>query len=682
MKAATNDSSSFSSFIDYKRVILTLSADLQRLRYISEKLNLENSSNLIDEVLKRIESDSFSVAVVGEFKRGKSTFINALLGQEILPADILPCSATLNRVTYGLKPLVKVLFKNGREEEVAIDRLADYVTKLTPESETTAVDVKEAVVYYPVHYCQNNVDIIDTPGLNDDQNMTDVTLSVLPSVDAALLSIMAQAPLSEYERDFLEDKLLTSDLGRIIFVVTGIDRFNRPEDGERVVNNIKERIKKYVLQRAEKQFGKDSQEYKVYVKKIGEPKVFGLSAYQALEAKRHGDATLLTQSRFPEFEAALEKFLTQERGAIVLQVPVNRVLTSSAEILKTISMQEGGLGMKQEDFNAAYEASVAELAALRKRKVEEMQKIDAATEQTRQKVKTLLNQLEAQLKQAAEQVIESTTITDSDLNKTKIEGFKDKLGRQVANAVRSAGQNLAEKIQLEIQQGLAIEVERLSDFTGTVDQTLHDIEMQFVKVAADGTRKTTSSVEAITAAVSVYTGWGGIWSGYRAAGWKGAGIGAAASFGTYFGAGLLIGLVGLPISWPFVLSVGITSFFTGDWLARKILARDLVQNFKANYKQAVFEEIPKQLTSSPINQKVNDYISDTFTALKQKLNQEIEALLNDTQNTLTDLRGQKERDETLTAGKIEEFNQMRVETQKIYENAQTVSEQLIQIMSV
>lgn len=126
----------------------------------------------------------------------------------------------------------------------------------------------------------------------------------------------------------------------------------------------------------------------------------------------------------------------------------------------------------------------------------------------------------------------------------------------------------------------------------------------------------------------------------------------------------------------------VTSFFTGDWLTRKIFSRDQVQNFKANYKEAVFQEIEKQLKLNPVSQKVNDAISDAFTKLKQKVSQETETLLQDTQNTLHDLRGKKERDETLNQSQLEDFNQMRAETQKILDNAHKVSEKLIQIMSV
>ncbi|NER05865.1 MAG: dynamin family protein, partial [Okeania sp. SIO3C4] len=368
------------TFTDYRKVQLTLVTDLKNLREFSQKLKLDKSILLIDDVLERIQTNSFSVAVVGEFKRGKSTFINALLSQEILPADVNPCSATLNRVTYGVTPLVQIKFRDGGTEEVAIDKLADYVTKLTLESEETAANVKEAVVYYPVHYCQNNVDIIDTPGLNDEANMTEVTLSVLPEVDAAIMVVMAQSPFSQFEKEFLETKLLTNDLGRIIFVVTGIDRYNNPEDAEKGIKYIRDRIEKMTMGRAKERYGKDSPEYEVYSKKIGTPKVFGLSAYQALQAKRNSDNALLTQSRFSEFETALEKFLTQERGATFLQVPLNRAIASGGEVINAIKLQENALAMQQEEFDNAYEKSVADIEALRERSNEEIKLIDKAAQ--------------------------------------------------------------------------------------------------------------------------------------------------------------------------------------------------------------------------------------------------------------------------------------------------------------
>lgn len=138
MTSITPPNISLDSVLEYNKVERTLVSDLEKLRSFSQKLKLTKSIVLINDVLQRIEQRSFSIAVVGEFKRGKSTFINALLGQEILPSDILPCSATLNRVTYGVKPEVKIIFKDGHEEQISIEELTDYVTKLTPESEITS----------------------------------------------------------------------------------------------------------------------------------------------------------------------------------------------------------------------------------------------------------------------------------------------------------------------------------------------------------------------------------------------------------------------------------------------------------------------------------------------------------------------------------------------------------------
>lgn len=135
----------FSNFTDYKKVVLDLATDLKKLREYAEYLGLSKNVELIDSVSKRIADNSFSVAIVGEFKRGKSTLINALLGKDILPSDILPTTATLNRVTYGITPFSKIIYKDGHEDEIPVDELTEYVTKLTDKSAKISSTVKEAL---------------------------------------------------------------------------------------------------------------------------------------------------------------------------------------------------------------------------------------------------------------------------------------------------------------------------------------------------------------------------------------------------------------------------------------------------------------------------------------------------------------------------------------------------------
>jgi GTPase Era involved in 16S rRNA processing/uncharacterized protein (DUF2062 family) len=665
--------------IDFNKTLTALVGDLKKLKGFYIKLKLENVS-LLDEVLGRVENHSFKVAVVGEFKRGKSTFINALLGQDILPSDINPTTATVNRVTYAIAPLVKVIFKDGREEEVAIDKLKDYVTKLTVEAKKTATNVKEAVVYYPVHYCEKNVDIIDTPGLNDESVMDQVTFSVLPEVDAAIMLIMPLAPFAETERQFLVDKLITSDLGRVIFVVNAIDRCNTPEEAEKSVSYIRDRIQEHVMERAKEKYGENSPEYEVYKKKIGTPKVFGISAYQALQAKCNHDNALLTKSRFREFEVALEQFLTQERGATILQVPINRAIASATEILKAISLQENGLAMNQKQFEAAYNKSVAEINDLRSKKAQEMKLIDAAAEEVKHRVLPLVERLEEELKLAANSVITSTEIQPSELSNKK--ALLEKLGRKVSNAVQKAAQKLSEQIQGEIEHGLVKEVYRLQNFAKSVDQALQHIDMQFLSIDADTQTERNAITGGLAAALAIYTGFGGIWSGYQEGGLKGVAVGTAGSIGTLFAAGAIAGLIGLPITFPVVIAASILSYFTGGWLTQAVFGGERVEHFKENYSKKALEEIEKQLRESRIDQKVNQQIYETFDALKQKVHQEVETLLENTQSTLTNLRAKRERDIVLSENQLQELKQMQEDTKQILSTAQRLSQQLIQQVNV
>ena len=370
----------YGSYSAYKSTMEGLTADLEELLKLSDEINLVNTAKSLEETIAKTKDEHFEVAIVGEFKRGKSTLINAMLGQEVLPADVLPATATLNRVTYSTEPYVQVEYKNGSSERVDIGRLEDYVTKLTIESEERAETVKEATVYYDTEFCKKNVDIIDTPGLNDDEQMTSVTLSILPKIDAAVFVISANSPFSQFEKEFLEKKMMTSDVGRIIFVVNCFGTFSQ-EDENKIVETVRSRIGKYVMEKAKKVMGEDSREFAVYKRKIGTPRVIGVYAKKALVAKTTGDQQMLDESNFPEFENALESMLTKERGVISLQIITNKITNSGTEILRNVVMQENALMMANDEFMEKYDAAIKEIEEIRNKKRAEFVKINDSANQ-------------------------------------------------------------------------------------------------------------------------------------------------------------------------------------------------------------------------------------------------------------------------------------------------------------
>lgn len=155
--------------------------------------------SVIDDMMAKLHSRQYVVAVVGEFNRGKSSLINALLGMNVLPADITPTTATINRVVYSVIPYSRLHMRNGQVEEIPLTMLKGRVTKLSQEAQSAAEQVEEAVIGYPTVFCRNNISILDTPGLNESVDMDALTFERTQQADALIYTIHALIPFSTSE---------------------------------------------------------------------------------------------------------------------------------------------------------------------------------------------------------------------------------------------------------------------------------------------------------------------------------------------------------------------------------------------------------------------------------------------------------------------------------------------------
>ena len=678
MQAATN----FSNFSNYKQTVIQLTGDLQKLHEFSTRLHLDGNASALREVEQRLTEDLFNIAIIGEFKRGKSTLINALLGRDVLPMDVLPTTATLNKISYSITPFVKIEYKDGRVEEINIEQLNDYVTKLTRASEERARTIKEACVYYPVNYCKNGVTLIDTPGLNDDETMTEVTLSVLPQIDAALMVVMAQSPFSDSERDFLESRVITSDLGRVMFVVTGIDLLDE-EDVDRVLQNITRRIQEHVMVKAEKMYGKDSKEYELYRQKIGSVRVFGLSAKKALKAKLKGDEDMLARSGFLAFEDALEKFLTEDRGAIMLSVPVNRIKTSSIEIAKAVQLRENALSMQTEEFNDRYEKATAEIERIRQERKVEFLRINETAERTYKELLPAINDYWPAIQKAAEDAIDAYEMSVEDLKEPQNKITQETLTNIVRKVITRTSQSLSERIQDEIFAALQDEADRLASFEESFFTATERIQNLFTAEI-----KNTEAADFIisTLATSVIgLGVGGIYMGYKQAGWKGGLLGGATSLAGFVAAKLLIASLAIPATWPVVLVsfaiAGLVSAFTGKWALNLAFSKEKVTRFKEDYKKAIGKELEKLQTQENFSESVRRQVDDAFNALKNKLRVETENILSDTENQLTQLKVDMAERSLSTDVERENLKKILETVDAICIRADEISKQLLVVLS-
>lgn len=671
----------FSSFTNYKQTVIEITNDMKNLRDYSEQLKLKGNVSAIDGVLKRLTEDNFNVAIVGEFNRGKSTIINALLGKDILPMDILPTTATLNKITYSVTPFVKIFYKDGRSEDIQIDQLKSFVTKLDRNSEEKAKTIQEAVVYYPVNYCKNGVTIIDTPGLNDEAAMNEVTMSVLPQTDAALMILMAQAPFSDSERDFLESRIISSDLGRVMFVVTGIDQIDE-EDVDRVLKNIASRIQEHVITKAENSFGKDSKEFEAYKQKIGSVHVFGVSAKKALKAKLKCDDEMLTQSCFPTFENALEKFLTEDRGAITLSVPVNRIKTSSIEIIKAIELREGALAMQKDEFDKKYDLAIREIENVRKNREIEFGRINETSQRTFADLVPAIKNYWPSVQTAASDAIDSVHLTPEEANSNSKE-TQERLTRVVKNAMTKVSQQLSERIQETINGALKDEAERLSGFENSFFEATDKIQDLFTVDV-----KTSTGTDVVISSLAtgmIGFGIGGVYMGFKEAGWKGGLLGGATGFVGFAAVKVLAVALAVPATWPVLLITcavaGLVSTFTSKWAIGKLFPDKAVEKYKNNFKAAVEKEIANMRAQENFSENVRTQVDNAFTALKEKLRIETENILTDTQNQLTALKIELTQQTVEGDKEKQDLKKMLVSVSSICNRADELGKQLTVVLN-
>ncbi|MCI9539698.1 MAG: hypothetical protein HFG39_01380 [Lachnospiraceae bacterium] len=322
--------------------ILEGAADVTRFFHMSKEQELE-------ELSKKVKSDTFKIMVTGTFKNGKSTFINALLGEEILPAYALPCTAVINELKYGEKKQAVLYFRNplpdplpdklaerarkhmdhykGRKIpplEISYDEIEDYVVipMGTDEKQMKLQSPYEKVeLFYPLELLKNGVEIIDSPGLNEDETRTKVTKDYLTKVDAILYVLNASAICAGNEMEFVKDDLQGNDFDSVFFVVNRFDQI-RPREQPQIRQYAEVKLKE------------------VYKK----PELFCISALEALEGRLSQDEERVEKSSFLLLEKRLTEFLTKQKGRAKLVQPAKKVKQIlSNEILRIVLPREYNL---------------------------------------------------------------------------------------------------------------------------------------------------------------------------------------------------------------------------------------------------------------------------------------------------------------------------------------------------
>jgi GTP-binding protein EngB required for normal cell division len=175
------------------------------------------------------EDSSLDVAVLGQFKSGKSSLLNAVLGESVFPVGVVPVTAVITRAAGGPEQAVRVTHQNGAVEAVVRDRLAEFVTEASNPENRRQVAVVD--VFTPSLSDLPGVRLVDTPGLGSVlAHNTETTRTWMPNVAVALVTVSAERPLSDEDRRLLEEARQMAP--RVVVVLTKVDLLTEAERAE------------------------------------------------------------------------------------------------------------------------------------------------------------------------------------------------------------------------------------------------------------------------------------------------------------------------------------------------------------------------------------------------------------------------------------------------------------------
>ena len=286
----------------YTRLKLAIAAQLRGLMETLKKRASGSRSGRCEDLMAKLADDRFTLAVLGQFKRGKSSLMNAIIGRELLPVGVLPLTSAITVLKFGPDERLVIRHENYNFPEIEpVSALADFVTERGNPGNHKRV--KTATVEVPLPFLRRGLEFVDTPGVGSViEANTATTYEFLPECDAALFVTSADMPFSSVELEFL--RTIREYSRKIFFVINKTDLLSGEDERSEVLD--------FVARKICEQTGAEH------------VRVFPVSARLALDAKIHHNTEAYEWSGLNALEEALAIFLSGEKAAVFLIAIIDR----------------------------------------------------------------------------------------------------------------------------------------------------------------------------------------------------------------------------------------------------------------------------------------------------------------------------------------------------------------------
>ncbi|HZU18538.1 MAG TPA: dynamin family protein [Candidatus Dormibacteraeota bacterium] len=389
--------------------LLDLLAELERI--LHRQGNVRGAALLAEAALK-LRQERFTLAVLGQFKRGKSTLVNALLGEPVMPVGVTPVTAVPVAVEHAPEPVCTVRFRDGRSQRLPLERLHEVASERgNPRNHK---GVAAITIGHPAEVLRHGLTLVDTPGTGSIHHHTEEVHAYLPRVDVAIFVLSVDSPAAEAELELL--RRVRSETDRLFLVLNKADLLT-PSELREAVEYVGHALEQILEER---------------------PPVFPLSA-------RQPDRGLEV------FRAELEAFLVRERATLLLEQARRRASAALEEALLSVEVEERALALSVEE---------------RERRLARLRALSAEARRRRAEVES---HLEADLRLAIAEVL------DRAIDELRRRGTPE-VRAAVEETARAGGPHLARRLDEALRERLrAVVGEHLAHLERRLGERLAEI---------------------------------------------------------------------------------------------------------------------------------------------------------------------------------------------------------------
>jgi GTPase Era involved in 16S rRNA processing len=399
---------------------------------------------------ERLTTERFQLAVLGQFKRGKSTVLNALLGKSVLPIGVVPVTAIATFLEPAAASKIRVIYTSGKVEEFEpknTEALREKLTAFVSEEANprNVLNVGRVDAFLPAELLERGVVLIDTPGVGSThRHQTAAADAVLPECDAALLVVSADPPITEVEIGYLAR--IRQTVARLIVVLNKIDIIELHER-EKAVAFLRDALVDHT--------GLDPF-----------TPIFSLSARDALRAKESGDAKALAASGFAELEKHLVQFLATEKREILNAAVARKAaaLVAQLELETEIALRSLRLPMEDLERRMATFDDAAKQFEVERRTANDLLAGDRV--RALQELETEAEQLRREARAVLERELDAALAAGEDS-----EGARTRLSATVVQFFENALRDVIRKVGVRLEEVLRVHQRRVDDLITLVRQT-------------------------------------------------------------------------------------------------------------------------------------------------------------------------------------------------------------------